>query len=311
MPNIKLKDEKGIEQIYENVEYITAPLADGNGSYKFGQTNNSIEITKNGIYTAPEGSGYSPITVNVDNYEDMMAKMIEKIDDVEIYNDKAKRVGAYAYYTYMDSSLIPDNTSNLISLDLPNATTIGYKAFNGCYKLKTVNIPKVVKIDENAFYGTKELTTINCPSVMEIGSEAFKYSNITSIDLPNMTELNNSRNTFLYSALKSITAPNLVEIKGCDMTFNHTSLESIYFPKLQSIESSYSDVAGYIFADNTDLISLNLPELLNINEYYGATFAGCTNLKYVNMPKLTSIDGYSFRSLFKGCSSLEIINLPS
>lgn len=44
MPNIKLRDGSGVEQVYEGVDTISVPLADGSGTYTYGLTDDELFI---------------------------------------------------------------------------------------------------------------------------------------------------------------------------------------------------------------------------------------------------------------------------
>lgn len=50
MPNIKLRDGSGVETTYNNVDTITAPLADGTGTYLFGLTDDELTFSGNQEY---------------------------------------------------------------------------------------------------------------------------------------------------------------------------------------------------------------------------------------------------------------------
>ena len=46
MPNIKLRDGSGVEQVYEGVDTISVPLADGSGTYVYGLTDDELKFSE-------------------------------------------------------------------------------------------------------------------------------------------------------------------------------------------------------------------------------------------------------------------------
>ena len=45
MPDIKLRDGSGVEQVYTGVDTITVPLADGSGTWTFGLTDEELNFS--------------------------------------------------------------------------------------------------------------------------------------------------------------------------------------------------------------------------------------------------------------------------
>lgn len=74
--------------------------------------------------------------------------------------------------------------SELETLDIPNATSIGAYAFYSCKKLISVNAPNVKSIGTYAFYGCSELTDIIMPKVSSLGTYAFYKCDLRSINFP-------------------------------------------------------------------------------------------------------------------------------
>ena len=77
----------------------------------------------------------------------------------------------------LDSDGSPDPTSSnigTISLELPNVTSIGDKAFYNCDALTSVSLPAVTSIGEQAFKDCTKLTSLTFVEVIEsVGSDAF------------------------------------------------------------------------------------------------------------------------------------------
>ena len=215
---------------------------------------------------------------------------------------------------------------------------IGASAFYNCTGLKSISIPSsVVLIGEYAFDGCG-LTSISLPSsVKSIGEGAFQScSNLTSIDLPPVTEIRGY--TFSYCpSLVSVNIPNTVTsidtyaFRGC---VNLTSID---------IPASVTDMGGSymydVFSSCTSLTSINVAEdNLQYCSVDGAVYtkdgrrllccpAGKSsiefseNVKEIDMYAFTccpftsltipeGVTGISFY-VFDGCENLKSVTLPA
>jgi hypothetical protein len=75
--------------------------------------------------------------------------------------------------------------TNITTLSLPAAQTIGTAAFNNCTNITTLSLPAAQTIGAAAFQYCSNITTISLPAAQTIGAAAFQYcSNITTISLP-------------------------------------------------------------------------------------------------------------------------------
>ncbi|MDO5398924.1 MAG: leucine-rich repeat domain-containing protein [bacterium] len=194
-------------------------------------------------------------------------------------------------------------------------TSIGYRAFYYCYRLKSVEIPNgVTNIGDYAFGDCERLTSVKIPnSVTAIGDYAFHYcSGLTSVEIPNSVTSIGS-NAFLYcSGLTSVEIPNSVTSIGRCAFLWCSSLAAI---NVQDGNSSYYSADGVLFDNNGTLIqypagkkaeSYSIPnEVTNIGDY---AFGNCSGLTSVEIPNgVTNIEGYAFSN----CSSLTSVKLPS
>ena len=70
MPNIKLRDGSGVEQVYEGVDTISVPLADGSGTYVYGITDEQLNLSDglSHYYTFAKGSPLYREDYFKDNY---------------------------------------------------------------------------------------------------------------------------------------------------------------------------------------------------------------------------------------------------
>lgn len=101
--------------------------------------------------------------------------------------------------------------------------------------------------------------------------------------------------------LTTVNLPNLTDVAGTYAFYGCTSLESIDLPN-----ANFSMGSSRAFYGCTSLQSANLPQLTSL-EFKSNAFFNCSSLKTVNLPLLTALGTQSFT----GCSSLEEISLPS
>jgi hypothetical protein len=95
-----------------------------------------------------------------------------------------------------------------------NITTIGNKAFYGCYSLTTASFPEATSIGVHAFYYCNSLTTISFPKVTSIGSYAFQYcTSLTTVSFPKVTSIGGYA-FYGCTALTSVSFPEVTSIGG-------------------------------------------------------------------------------------------------
>ena len=122
-------------------------------------------ITENGVYNASSDNadGYDVVTVDVpekNTLDDYFANTLE------VANIPSA------------TSIVSDffrNKSSLINVIMPNVTSIGKNAFNGCTNLALTSLPSgVTSISDYAFNGCTNLALTSLPSgVTSIGRNAF------------------------------------------------------------------------------------------------------------------------------------------
>ncbi|MFR5377646.1 MAG: leucine-rich repeat domain-containing protein [Bacteroides uniformis] len=190
--------------------------------------------------------------------------------------------------------LFTNGNSTLQSINLPQATKIGYNAFNKCTGLTSIDLPKVTEIGNRAFAGCTGLTSINLPQVTKIGNGTFvNCTSLTNIDLSQATDI--GENAFWNcTALTSIDLPQVTDI-GVSAFWSCTGLTSIDLPQAIGIGER-------AFQDCTALASIDLPKVTNIG--IGA-FVGCGKLASIYLPQVTDIR----EDAFFGCTGLKSIVL--
>ena len=164
-------------------------------------------------------------------------------------------------------------TSTTFSIVLPDATSIGEKAFNGCTALTIVSLPAATTIGYSAFNGCDALTSVSLPAATTIGDQAFDDCALTSVSLP-------------------------VAITIGDYAFQYcTALQSVSLPAATTIGNS-------AFSRCTALTSVSLPVAITIGE---SAFFGCDALKSLSLPAATSIGNYAFQQ----CTDLTSLTFGS
>ncbi|MDD2972555.1 MAG: leucine-rich repeat protein [Lachnospiraceae bacterium] len=92
----------------------------------------------------------------------------------------AESIGARAFWV----------CEKLTSVELPVAITIGNDAFSGCLKLTSAGLPAATTIGDYAFFNCSGLTSVELPTATTIGDRAFAYcSGLTSVELPVATAI--------------------------------------------------------------------------------------------------------------------------
>ncbi len=191
--------------------------------------------------------------------------------------------------------LFTNGNSTLQSINLPQATKIGYNAFNKCTGLTSIDLPKVTEIGNRAFAGCTGLTSINLPQVTKIGYNTLQgCTGLTSIDLSQVTKIGNG--TFVNCTnLTNIDLSQATDI-GENAFWNCNALTSIDLPQV-------TDIGVSAFWSCTGLTSIDLPQAIGIGE---RAFQDCTALASIDLPKVTNIG----IGAFVGCGKLASIYLP-
>ena len=218
--------------------------------------------------------------------------------------------------------------TNLTSITIPESvTSIGYATFSGCYCLTSITIPGgVTSIGESAFSQCRSLATITIPEgvtsiehsafsdcysltsiviprgVTSIGDYAFFGSNLTSITIPENSQLKSiGYNAFASCwSLTAITIPEGVTSIGESTFSDCTNLTSITIPENSQLES----IGDYAFF-GCSLTSITIPE--GVTSIGGGTFSDCYSLTSITIPESVTGIGYN---AFSGCTSLTSITLP-
>ena len=123
---------------------------------------------------------------------------------------------------------------SLQSVDFPQVTNIGWRAFYGCTSLQSVSFPQTTNIDKYAFYGCTSLQSVSFPQTTNIDEDAFYgCTNLQSVSLPQAVNIGGHAFSGCTS-LQSISLPQATSIGGSAFLYC-TSLQSVNFPQVTSI----------------------------------------------------------------------------
>lgn len=184
---------------------------------------------------------------------------------------------------------------------------IGAGAFANCTNLNTVvfdGTPQLQTIQDGAFAGCTAITAMTLPSSTEtIREGAFAYSGIKTFTIPASVQLIEassftgceqlerfevaSGNQF-YEQRSGVLYNKGASVLVCypaNYTYNNASPTSFVAP------ATVSEIAINAFADNQNLTSVSLPNVLSIRD---SAFSNCTNLSTITAEKLNYADLSAF-----------------
>ena len=126
------------------------------------------------------------------NIPDELDSIIAKEEECEIAARELSNIIYGSEIKVLDSKYILNIASykfygsDLTTINLPECTSIGGRAFHYCTNLTTVNLPECTSIGEYAFYNCTSLTTVNLPKCTSIRSYTFSScTNLTTVILSN------------------------------------------------------------------------------------------------------------------------------
>lgn len=230
------------------IEYLLKEYSKCSG----GSKNEPITITENGVYTAPEGVGYSPVEV-----------VVPRTSKLKAYLDETK--SAYRLFYYLDSSSVDHfldyndtenvtdmrdmfvdcravtiplfNTSKVTTmnrmfyhsigittipqLDTSNVTDMGYMlTFSNITTIPLLNTSKVTDMS-GMFRGCKKLTTIPLLDTSNVINMAYMFNDCTN--LTSIPALDTSKVTNMGETFTSCTNLKSILMYGMKVNFNISS----------------------------------------------------------------------------------------
>lgn len=232
----------------------------------------SLEVTENGTYTAPDGvDGYSPVSVNV------------PIPDGYIVPSGTKTI------TDNGEHIVTEYEKVEVSVSIPD----GYIVPSG-----------ELEVTENGTYDVTEKASVSVSVPTRGGGEVdtrFKdlaEGTLTEIDDNTITS---TRNYAFYAArsLERVSLPNLTNLGS--YTFN--ACEALVSANLPSLIGAF---ATYTFTSCSALTHVNAPNATGANNY---SFQDTTALEKLDLLGTATFGSYSFRR--SGITALIIRNNTS
>lgn len=198
-----------------------------------------LSVTENGVYSAPTGTAYSPVTVSVSGGgADTLAERLN--NTLSVYSSEdVTGVPAYVF-----------SNAKVTEITLPNALNVGNYAFISCSLLQKVAMDKVMMLGQSAFCSCGLLSDVSFPVLTSIGNSCFAYgSSLSTINLPSLTSL--AAGAFMRcSSLANVSVPRLKSV-GNQAFLGCISLSTLTLPSASSLGSS-------AFAQCSNLASLYL-----------------------------------------------------
>ncbi len=219
--------------------------------------NTQVEIKKTGTTTLSTAGKYCDrnidVNVNVPDAEALVQGTIEG----EFVSDKMASVRDGAFCSCV----------NLSRVSLPNCTSIGAAAFRNCSALESVNLPSCVSF--TAFDD-------------EYGGFFRDSKNLKSINIPNLTTIEDARRTFNFCSLQEFNAPNLTSLINTSTMFSYcTKIRKINFPKLGGMTISANTFPNCYVLDTLILGGSELNPLENVNAFKSTPIEKGTGYVYV------------------------------
>lgn len=156
-------------------------------------------------------------------------------------------------------------------------------------------------VDETALNSVvgRTVTSFSSESLTTIGAYGFSgCANLTTVNLPNLTQIAGTYAFFGCSSLEAADFPNADLKSGSNRCFyGCSSLKSVNLPKVTTLE-----LRSNAFFNCSSLKEVNLPALKSLGTQ---SFVGCSSLEELSFP---AFNGTVYIQEFKGCTSLRKID---
>lgn len=234
-------------------DILLAKKLGGGGSV----TINPLSVSANGTYSAPIGTAYSPVTVNVSGGGGGADTLQGRVDGtISTYaNSSVSVVKQYAFAYCFD----------LEEVSFPNVEIVQSNAFNNCSKLAKVSLPNVSQIQSNAFFYCRLLSQIYCPDLKSIsGTGVFASCNVLeTINIPSIQNIPSATFSNCYK-LSEVDVTNALFI-GPSAFLKCSLLKSIYLSRATGISSTAFQSCSAL--ESVYLMGSSVASLANVNAF--------------------------------------------
>ena len=242
----------------------------------------SLSVDQNGEYLSPEGFAYNQVFVSLPN---TLKAVIERSVSGAIYDSEVENVGSCAFAF----------CRNLEEISFPNCTFLADSVFSSCRNLRIANLPMCSQVGYAAFSGCYSLSSVSVTSCQSISDYAFfGCSKLNAISIPNCSAFGS--NAFRACGLESIYGP-LVELGGASTFYGAGSLSTVNLPKLSNVNFS-------MFYSCSKLVDISVPLAQRVGDN---AFAYCIKLQNISLPNCS----YIAYSAFSRCYNLVSLYLMS
>lgn len=304
-----ITDKINAQNFPDEIEKIT-----GGG----GSKNEPITITTNGVYTAPEGVGYSPINVSVK----LEGNPLQYVIDNRGGNGKPSCY--YLFYHYLGKSLdsvlsqcdfskVTDMQQmfyqcfNLTTIPLINTSNVTKMngMFNDCSSLTTIpqlDTSKVTTManmfnDCNYLTAIPELNTSSCTDMGSMFSSCYRLVSIPQLDTSNVTDMYQMFYRCNITAIPQLNTSNVTNMTR--MFYMCQKLTTI--PQLDTSNATDMDGMFEWCIELNTIPQLNTSKAIRMNQM----FAHCASLTTIDITHMNTSGNSEFASYC--CSLIKLI----
>ena len=262
--------------------------------------------------------------------DDGTACILGLIDDISKDNEKRNSVRSLEVPSSISGHSIKkldsysfENYTGLLEVVIPEGVTyLGTHTFGNCSNLESVYIPSTLEYAYSPFYNCKKLRNITFGnSITQIPKYTFRYSGITSIEIPN-TVTDIGEDAFEEcDGLSEIVIPEGVAYLGTHTFGDCSNLESVYIPstlkyayspfynckKLRNVTfgNGIKKIPSFTFK-YSGITSIEIPN--TVTDIGEDAFEECDGLSEIVIPEGVA---YLGTHTFGDCSNLESVYIPS
>lgn len=286
-------------EVFDGYEYI-----DGTGVKKSGTFTAEEEIAEQDSLIAEILAELEGKAAGGGVSYDVLKSILDR--SVSAYSDRAlTALGAYAFSgcTKLTEVTLPKletvgnyalNGCTALTKVHGSALTLGNYAFAGCTALEEIDTDRITTIATYAFQNCKALTNGVFPAATSVAAYAFTgCSGIKHLSLPSLKSM--VANAFRGMSVTSVDMPNVTNL-GNNSFRGVTTLTRATFPRAAS--SSSEAMRGC-----TNLVYVDLPVFATFGT---STFYGCTKLEAVILrntaavAKLTNVSSFTGTAISNG-----------